>query len=55
MNETIIRGIDDLGRIAIPKDFRFALAIQEGDALEIHLVDGGVFIEKHQPVEQKGD
>ena len=35
----LIRRTDDLGRVAIPKEFRERLGIQEGDALEIE-VDG---------------
>lgn len=33
--EPIIRRTDDLGRVAIPKETRERLGIQEGDALEI--------------------
>lgn len=38
-SDPIIRRTDDLGRVAIPKEFRERLGIQEGDALEIE-VDG---------------
>lgn len=51
MSETVIRRIDDLGRVVIPKTIRIILGIEEGDELELHLVDGGVFITKHQPEE----
>ena len=38
MKETgIVRRIDDLGRIVIPKEIRRSLKIQEGDPLEIFL------------------
>ena len=33
----IVRRIDDLGRVVIPKEIRRKLKIQEGDALEIYL------------------
>lgn len=33
----IIRRIDDLGRIVIPKEVRNILSIREGDALEIFI------------------
>lgn len=40
MKETgIIRRIDDLGRIVVPKEIRRNLHIREGDALEIFLQD----------------
>ena len=31
----IVRRIDDLGRIVVPKEIRRTLRIREGDALEI--------------------
>ena len=33
----IVRRIDDLGRVVIPKEIRRALGIQEGDRLEIFM------------------
>lgn len=40
MRETgIIRRIDDLGRVVVPKEIRRNLHIHEGDALEIFLQD----------------
>lgn len=38
----IIRRIDDLGRVVIPKEIRQKLKINEGDPLEIFLSDDGV-------------
>ena len=38
----IIRRIDDLGRVVIPKEIRRSLKIREGEALEIYTIDGGV-------------
>lgn len=38
----IIRRIDDLGRVVIPKEIRKRLHIEEGDALELYVSDGGV-------------
>ena len=35
----IVRRIDDLGRVVIPREIRRSLGIREGDALEI-FVDG---------------
>lgn len=43
----VIRRIDDLGRIVIPKELRRTLGIKEGDALEIVATsNNGVFIQK---------
>lgn len=35
----IIRRIDDLGRVVIPKEIRKSLLLKEGDALEIFISD----------------
>jgi len=43
----IIRRIDDLGRIVIPKEIRRTLRIREGDPFEIFIEqDGGVTFKK---------
>lgn len=44
LSSSAIRRIDDLGRIAIPKDMRKKLQIKEDDMLEIILYPGGVYI-----------
>jgi AbrB family looped-hinge helix DNA binding protein len=46
----IIRRIDDLGRIVIPKEVRRTLSIREGDPLEIFLDNGGVVLKKYVPL-----
>ena len=51
MKETgMIRRMDDLGRIVIPKEVRRLLNLSEGDALEIFLHEQGVFYKKYDPV-----
>lgn len=35
----IVRRIDDLGRVVIPKEIRRSLNIEEGDPLEIYIDD----------------
>ena len=45
----IIRRIDDLGRVVIPKEIRRNLCIREGDPLEIFVDKGGVYLIKYQP------
>lgn len=42
----IIRRIDDLGRIVIPKEIRRAMRIKEGDALEIFTTSNGEIVLK---------
>lgn len=37
----IIRRVDDLGRVVIPKEIRRTLHIREGDPLEIYLTENG--------------
>lgn len=43
----IIRRIDDLGRIVIPKEIRRSMGIREGDAMEIFLEDNRICLEKY--------
>ena len=43
----IMRTIDDLGRIVIPKDIRKSLGISEGDVMDISVLDNSVSIRKH--------
>lgn len=44
----IIRRVDDLGRVAIPKDVRRRYKIQEGEALEFFLTDEGILLKKYR-------
>lgn len=47
----IVRRIDDLGRIVIPKEIRRTLRIKEGDPLEIYTDrDGEVIFKKYSPI-----
>lgn len=47
----IVRRIDDLGRVVIPKEIRRTLRIREGDPLEIYTdSDGEVIFKKYSPV-----
>mgnify|MGYP001119666243 CR=1 FL=1 len=47
----IIRRIDDLGRIVIPKEIRRNLGIREGEPLEIFVHEGCVCLKKYIPNE----
>ena len=52
----IIRRIDDLGRIVIPKEIRRAIRIREGEAMEMFVDrDGTITLKKFSPVGQLGD
>ena len=47
----IVRRIDDLGRVVIPKEIRRTMRIREGDPLEIYTGAGGeVVFRKYSPV-----
>ena len=47
----IIRRIDDLGRVVIPKEIRRAMKIREGDPLEIYTEKNGtVCFRKYSPI-----
>lgn len=45
----IIRRIDDLGRVVIPKEIRRNLGIREGDPLEIFVENGCICLRKYDP------
>lgn len=52
----IVRRIDDLGRVVIPKEIRRTLRIREGDPLEIFTEkDGEVIFKKYSPIGELGD
>ena len=47
----IVRRIDDLGRVVIPKEIRRTLRIRDGDPLEIYTEkDGEVIFKKYSPM-----
>ena len=47
----VVRRIDDLGRIVIPKEIRKTLRIKEGDPLEIFTdKDGEIILKKYSPI-----
>ncbi|MEE0946945.1 MAG: stage V sporulation T C-terminal domain-containing protein [Acutalibacteraceae bacterium] len=52
----IVRRIDDLGRVVIPKEIRRTMRIREGDPLEIFTGTGGeVVFKKYSPVGELSD
>ena len=49
----IIRRVDDLGRVVIPKEIRRTTKIREGDPLELFIApDGGVMFQKYHPYDE---
>ena len=47
----IVRRIDDLGRVVVPKEIRRTLRIREGDPLEIYTDrEGGIVLRKYSPI-----
>ncbi|SFB31731.1 transcriptional regulator, AbrB family [Lentibacillus halodurans] len=49
----IVRRIDDLGRVVIPKEIRRTLRIREGDPLEIFVDrEGEVILKKYSPINE---
>ncbi|KRQ86685.1 Stage V sporulation protein T [Caloramator mitchellensis] len=52
----IVRRIDDLGRVVIPKEIRRTLRIREGDPLEIFTDrEGGIILKKYSPIGELSD
>lgn len=45
----IVRKVDNLGRVVIPKELRNTLNIQEGSPLEIYTDDGQIILKKYEP------
>ncbi len=52
----IVRRIDDLGRVVIPKEIRRTMRIREGDPLEIYTDrEGEVIFKKYSPIGEMSD
>ncbi len=56
MRTGIIRRIDDLGRVVIPREIRRTLHLREGDPLEIFVGgEGEVIFKKYSPIGELGN
>lgn len=44
----IIRRVDDLGRIVIPKEIRRTLGVSEGTPMELFTEDGKLIVQKYE-------
>ncbi|MBS6196537.1 MAG: stage V sporulation protein T [Clostridiales bacterium] len=52
----IVRRIDDLGRVVIPKEIRRTLRIREGEPMEIFTGrEGEIVLKKYSPIEELGN
>lgn len=52
----IVRRIDDLGRVVIPKEIRRTMRIREGDPLEIYTnSEGEVIFKKYSPISEMSE
>lgn len=52
----IVRRIDDLGRVVVPKEIRRTLRIHEGDPLEIFTdKEGEIILKKYSPMGELGN
>jgi len=50
-NTGVLRRVDDLGRIVIPKDIRKTLRIKDGESLEVFLSSDNIILKKYSPLE----
>lgn len=51
----IVRRIDDLGRVVVPKEIRRTLRIREGEPLEIYIdKEGEIILKKYSPIADLG-
>ena len=46
----IVRRIDELGRLVLPKELRNTMQIQSGDPVEIYVEEDRIILKKYQPV-----
>ena len=51
----VIRRIDDLGRIVVPKEIRRNLRIKNGDTLEVFVDMDSIVLKKYSPIESIED
>ena len=51
----IVRRLDDLGRVLVPKEMRRLLRLREGDALEIYATRSGKIILEKYPYDNEAE
>ncbi|MCI8308061.1 MAG: AbrB/MazE/SpoVT family DNA-binding domain-containing protein [Lachnospiraceae bacterium] len=50
-NTGIVRNLDSLGRIVLPKEMRRVLSIEEKDSVEILIEDDRIVLKKYTPAD----
>jgi len=50
-NTGIVRNLDTLGRIVLPKEMRRVLGIEEKDPVEILIEDDKIILKKYEPAD----
>ena len=55
MKTGVIRRIDELGRIVIPKEIRRSLRIKEGESLEILVDNENIILKKYSLIKNLND
>jgi transcriptional pleiotropic regulator of transition state genes len=45
----MVRKVDELGRVTIPKEIRDVMSIKEKDPMEIFVTDGNIILRKYEP------
>ena len=48
VNTGLVRKIDELGRIVVPKEIRRSLGIKDGEEMEIYIDESSIILKKFQ-------
>lgn len=48
----VVRRLDQLGRLVIPKEIRKRFQIKEGDSIEFYILDDKIMIQKFEPLSE---
>ncbi|MGE7113220.1 AbrB/MazE/SpoVT family DNA-binding domain-containing protein [Lysinibacillus sp. NPDC047702] len=51
----IVRKVDELGRVVLPKELRRTLGIEEKDPVEIYIDGDKIILKKYQPNTEKAE
>ena len=51
----IVRNVDDLGRVTLPKELRRQLGIEEKDSVEIFTNENQIILQKYKPNAEKDE